>query len=143
MPRASSPAVPSIPFYPKHPDPLALWLPLVEIMGQQWPMPHGNWDIGHVFTSLKWQDHQKYPLSAILGQICFEVAKETAMQSVLVEDQAITEAQRLLWKSHRQLVEPAGGTALAALISGAYKPEKDEKIAVLVCGANIAPDPFQ
>ncbi len=78
-----------------------------------------------------------------IGQICFDVAKETAMQSVLVEDQAITEAQRLLWKSHRQLVEPAGATALAALISGAYTPERDEKIAVLVCGANIAPDPFQ
>ena len=33
-------------------------------------------------------------------------------------------------------------TALAALMSGAYRPEPGERVAVLVCGANIAPDPF-
>ena len=34
-------------------------------------------------------------------------------------------------------------TALAALMSGAYKPAKGERVAVLICGANIAPDPLQ
>ena len=77
-----------------------------------------------------------------IGQICFDLAVETGMQSVLVNDYAIQAAQNLLWRAHRQLVEPAGATALAALTSGAYKPEKDESVAVLVCGANIAPDPF-
>ena len=77
-----------------------------------------------------------------IGQICFDLAVETGMQSVLVTDDAIQAAQNLLWRAHRQLVEPAGATALAALTSGAYKPEKDESVAVLVCGANIAPDPF-
>ena len=76
-----------------------------------------------------------------IGQICFDLAVQTGMQSVLVSDAAIQKAQNLLWRTHRQLVEPAGATALAALIGGAYKPEKDEKVAVLVCGANIAPDP--
>lgn len=78
-----------------------------------------------------------------IGQICFDLAKETSMQTILVEDEAIVEAQKLIWKAHRQLVEPAGATALAALTSGAYKPEQSEKVAVLLCGANIAPDPFQ
>ena len=77
-----------------------------------------------------------------IGQICFDLAVETGMQSVLVNDNAIQAAQKLLWRAHRQLVEPAGATALAALTSGAYEPEKDESVAVLVCGANIAPDPF-
>ena len=77
-----------------------------------------------------------------IGQICFELAVETGIQSVLVKDDAIQAAQNLLWRAHRQLVEPAGATALAALMSGAYKPEKGESVAVLVCGANIAPDPF-
>ena len=62
--------------------------------------------------------------------------------SVLVTDQAIAEAQALLWRSLRQLVEPAGATALAALTSGAYVPEPGERVAVLVCGANPAPDPL-
>ena len=77
-----------------------------------------------------------------VGQICFDLAQDMAVQSVLVADDAITIAQRALWQEHRQLVEPAGATALAALMSGAYRPAPGEKVAVLVCGANIAPDPF-
>ena len=77
-----------------------------------------------------------------IGQICFDLAVETGMQSVLVSDDAIQAAQKLLWRAHRQLVEPAGATALAALTSGAYRPQKGERVAVLVCGANVAPDPF-
>jgi len=48
----------------------------------------------------------------------------------------------LLWQNLRQFVEPGGATALAALTSGAYTPAKGEKVAVLICGANPAPDPF-
>ena len=77
-----------------------------------------------------------------IGKICYDLALETGVQSVLVSDAAILDAQNLLWRSHRQLVEPAGATALAALISGAYKPSITEKVAVLVCGANIEPDPL-
>ena len=77
-----------------------------------------------------------------IGQICFDLAQAHLARSVLVSDAAITAAQRLLWRSARQLVEPAGATALAALLSGAYVPEPGERVAVLICGANIAPDPF-
>ena len=77
-----------------------------------------------------------------IGSICFDLARSTGVQSVLVEDEAITDAQHALWHEARQLVEPAGATALAALMSGAYTPEPGERVAVLICGANIAPDPF-
>ena len=77
-----------------------------------------------------------------IGQICFDLARQSGTQSVLVADDAITSAQTLLWRNMRQLVEPAGATALAALTSGAYRPEPGERVAVLVCGANVAPDPF-
>ena len=56
--------------------------------------------------------------------------------------QAIAEAQQVLWRTHRILVEPAGATALAALLSGAYQPEPNERVAVLVCGGNLSPDPL-
>lgn len=75
------------------------------------------------------------------GEICFDLAKKGGVESVLVSDSAIIEAQQALWQAHRQLVEPAGATALAALMSGAYAPAPDERVAVLVCGGNIAPDP--
>ncbi|MDU9004138.1 threonine/serine dehydratase [Sedimentitalea todarodis] len=78
-----------------------------------------------------------------IGSICFEVAEKHLGGTVLVSDDAITRAQHALWRSSRQLVEPAGATALAALMSGAYQPTRGEKVAVLICGGNIAPDPFQ
>ena len=77
-----------------------------------------------------------------IGSICFDLAKSTGAHSVLVSDEAIIKAQHALWRKSRQLVEPAGATALAALMSGAYRPEQGEKVAVLVCGANVSPDPL-
>lgn len=75
-----------------------------------------------------------------IGSICFDLAQ--GIESVLVPDEAIAEAQKRLWQAHRILVEPAGAAALAALLSGAYLPEPDERVAVLICGGNISPDPF-
>ena len=77
-----------------------------------------------------------------IGTICFDLAQSTGIESVLVSDAAITQAQRRLWQDLRQVVEPAGAAALAAVLSGAYTPEPDERLAVLVCGGNIASDPL-
>ena len=76
------------------------------------------------------------------GDICFELSKAQKAPSLLVTDEAISQAQAMLWRETRQLVEPAGAAALAALTSGAYQPEPEERIAVLICGGNIAPDPM-
>ncbi|MCK0151668.1 threonine/serine dehydratase [Marivita sp. S6314] len=76
-----------------------------------------------------------------IGEICFQTSLKAGLDVVRVTDGAITEAQKALWQAHRQLVEPAGAAALAALLSGAYTPEPGERVAVLVCGGNIAPDP--
>ncbi|NRB16889.1 MAG: threonine/serine dehydratase [Rhodobacteraceae bacterium] len=77
-----------------------------------------------------------------VGNICFNLATSQNTTSVTVTDRAITTAQKALWMQHRILVEPAGATALAALMSGAYRPAADERVAVLICGGNIAPDPL-
>lgn len=76
-----------------------------------------------------------------IGRIGYELALEAGVTSVLVTDHDILAAQALLWRGLRQWVEPGGATALAALLSGAYRPRPGEKIAVLICGANPAPDP--
>jgi threonine dehydratase len=75
-----------------------------------------------------------------IGRIGYDLCRAVDATSVLVSDDAILQAQALLWKGLRQWVEPGGATALAALLSGAYQPTRGEKIAVLVCGANPAPD---
>ena len=77
-----------------------------------------------------------------IGKISYDLAREYGVAPVLVSDASIAEAQRLIWKGLRQLVEPAGAAAMAALTSGAYTPEPGEKVAVLLCGANPAPDPL-
>ncbi|MCB6177756.1 threonine/serine dehydratase [Rhodobacter sp. Har01] len=77
-----------------------------------------------------------------IGRLCYDLAVANRVTSVLVPDAAIAEAQRVLWQALRQYVEPAGAAALAALLCGAYVPAPGERLAVLVCGANPAPDPF-
>ncbi len=77
-----------------------------------------------------------------IGEICFGLAQDQNLSTVLVTDDAILDAQRWLWQNMRQLVEPAGAAALSALMSGAYRPAAGERVAVLLCGGNIAPDPL-
>ena len=77
-----------------------------------------------------------------IGEICFGLAQAHGIGSVLVPDAAIAAARDLLWREARMLVEPAGAAALAALTSGAYVPAPGERVAILVCGANPAPDPL-
>jgi threonine dehydratase len=76
------------------------------------------------------------------GRICYDLARVTNTGCVNVEDAAIAEAQHRLWSALRLVVEPAGAAALAALLSGAYRPQKGERLAVLLCGANPAVSPF-
>ncbi|MCB4456236.1 threonine/serine dehydratase [Leisingera sp. McT4-56] len=77
-----------------------------------------------------------------IGNICFELAVAQGVTSLTVPDSAITQAQTALWRERRILAEPAGATALAALMSGTYRPAPGERVAVLICGGNIAPDPL-
>ena len=50
-------------------------------------------------------------------------------------------AMPLIMISGLATVMPAE-TALAALMCGAYRPAPGERVAVLICGGNIAPDPL-
>ena len=72
-----------------------------------------------------------------VGQLVYDVTKDSVDHVALVPDAAITEAQALLWRDFRLAVEPGGAAALGALLCGAYKPAKGERLGVLVCGANV------
>jgi threonine dehydratase len=71
-----------------------------------------------------------------VGALMFPIARAFVGQSVVVPDSAIKDAQLRLWKSLRMAIEPGGACAMAALLSGAYKPGPAERVGVLVCGAN-------
>lgn len=71
-----------------------------------------------------------------IGEHTFAVISRRASGALLVDDDAIRAAQRLLWDRLRLVVEPGGCAGLAALISGRYVPEPDEVVAVVLSGAN-------
>lgn len=71
-----------------------------------------------------------------IGGLMFPIAQRHVAQSVLVSDEAILAAQKMLWDRLRLVAEPGGAAALAALTSGRYVPRSGEKVAVLVCGSN-------
>ena len=74
-----------------------------------------------------------------VGELSFKIARQVVRRSVLVTDMAIVEAQRRLWADISVMAEPGGAAAFAAIASGAYQPEPDERVGVLVCGANADP----
>lgn len=71
-----------------------------------------------------------------VGQLMFPIAQAHVAEVVLVPDAAIAQAQKDLWRVLRQVAEPGGAAAMAALLCGAYKPERDERVGVLLCGGN-------
>jgi threonine dehydratase len=77
-----------------------------------------------------------------VGELMFPIARRFVERSVLVSDEAIRSAQRALWEVLRVAAEPGGATALAALLAGAYRPARGERVAVLLCGANTAAADF-
>ncbi|MGZ4701661.1 MAG: threonine ammonia-lyase [Ilumatobacteraceae bacterium] len=61
---------------------------------------------------------------------------------VLVDDDQIREAMRLLFRSAKLAVEPAGAAALAALMHPLRHRLEGKSVGVVVCGANIDPETF-
>lgn len=71
-----------------------------------------------------------------VGKLMFPIAQEYVRSVVLVSDEAIVQAQKLLWDRLRIVAEPGGAAAFAALLAGQYKPESGERIGILICGGN-------
>jgi threonine dehydratase len=71
-----------------------------------------------------------------IGTLAFEAATRFVEKVVLVDDEAISAAQQRIWEDLRMIVEPGGATAIAALLTGGYRPKAGERVGVLMCGAN-------
>ena len=71
-----------------------------------------------------------------VGELVFPIARDHVAGVVLVEDDAIADAQRRLWKAARVVAEPGGAAALAALLSGRYRPAPGETVGIIVSGGN-------
>jgi len=71
-----------------------------------------------------------------VGDLMFPIAQRYVRDVLLVSDAAIADAQHALWSTLRIAVEPGGAAAFAALLSRRYRPRPQQRIGVLLCGAN-------
>src|SRR5262245_30871752 len=78
-----------------------------------------------------------------VGELMFPIAQRYVRDVLLVSDAAIADAQRALWSTLRVAVEPGGAAAFAALLSGRYVPRPQQRVGVLLCGANTAAVDFE
>jgi threonine dehydratase len=76
------------------------------------------------------------------GTLMFPIAQKHVAEVVLIDDEDIKSAQRYLWTTSQIITEPGGAAAFAALLSGAYKPQANERVGVIMCGANTPLEVF-
>lgn len=74
-----------------------------------------------------------------IGELAWTATQAHVKDALLLSDEAIRTAQLWLWKELKLAVEPAAALPLAALHSGAYVPRADEKVCLVICGANLDP----
>ena len=74
-----------------------------------------------------------------IGAIAWQVAQRHVAASHLIDDADIRAAQLALWNELRLAVEPAAALGLAALTSRTVVPGTDEKVLLVICGANLHP----
>ncbi|HWP43528.1 MAG TPA: threonine/serine dehydratase [Blastocatellia bacterium] len=78
-----------------------------------------------------------------VGELVFPIVSRYVSGVVLVTDDEIREAQEALWKVLRIVAEPGGAAALAALLSGRYRPRPQERVGVFVSGGNTVAVDFK
>ena len=74
-----------------------------------------------------------------IGGIAWQVTQTHVRDALLLSDASIRAAQLWLWKELKLAVEPAAALPLAALHCKAWQPRADEKVCLIVCGANLDP----
>jgi threonine dehydratase len=72
----------------------------------------------------------------------FALNQQFVDEVVLVDDDQIRDAMRLLFRSAKLAVEPAGAAALAALMYPLRERLDGQTVGLIVCGANIDIDTF-
>jgi threonine dehydratase len=72
----------------------------------------------------------------------FALCRRNLDELVLVDDDALRGAMRLLFRSAKLAVEPAGAAATAALCGPLRERLRGRRVGLVVCGANIDPETY-
>ena len=82
------------------------------------------------------------------GLLCFPIVQRLVTEVIPVEDDAVVDAMKLLWKEGGIMTEPSGACATAGLFSERFlellrSNPSWKKIVVVICGRNISKEAFQ
>jgi threonine dehydratase len=72
-----------------------------------------------------------------VGERMFPIAQRY-VESVLVTDEAIANAQQALWRTLRVAAEPGGAASFAALLLGRVNVAPGSRVAVVISGGNTS-----
>jgi threonine dehydratase len=72
-----------------------------------------------------------------IGGIAWQVTQRYVNAAHLLRDASIRAAQEAMWKQLRLAIEPAAALPLAALAAKAIAPRNDERVLLVICGANL------
>jgi threonine dehydratase len=73
------------------------------------------------------------------GDLNFAHVSKLVDEMVTVTDEDLSAALLVLLERHKMVVEPAGGAAFAALLTGAYAPATAGPVVAILSGGNIDP----
>jgi threonine dehydratase len=74
------------------------------------------------------------------GHLALDIAKRYLAGLVVIDDATILAGVRFAFERTKQVLEPAGATALAAVLTGAIPLRDGDRVAVLLSGGNVATD---
>ena len=99
------------------------------------PTLHDSLRVGKVITlpAIKTAVLTLAPLRS--DEMNFAVIKDTVEKIVLVTDDDMRAAAKLLWMELGIAADLSGAAGMAAILSGKYAPAAGERVCVLVCGA--------
>jgi threonine dehydratase len=92
---------------------------------------------GHVTTAFKATTIADGIAVKTPGDHTFEIIKDLVDEVIVVEEYEIAQAMLFLLENQKLVAEGSGAVSTAALISGKYKPAKDENVVCVISGGNV------
>ncbi|MCC7540834.1 MAG: pyridoxal-phosphate dependent enzyme [Deltaproteobacteria bacterium] len=82
-------------------------------------------------------------LLTTLGTLTWPVVRDVVARVIVVDDDAIRRAMRLLWERTKLVVEPSGAVPLAVVLSDAFRDVPGERVGIVLSGGNVDLDRFR
>ncbi len=101
------------------------------------PTLHASFAAGHVVRLPRVTTRVATMACGRTSESIYETARRHVDEIVLIEDDDMQRAAELLWLDFGIAADLSGAASLAALMSGAVRPEPSASVAGLVCGAGI------